>query len=342
MHLRKVCPLFPPTNWWFLMSKCLQEAWVNMLFPEKIQAPWVLEVLGKPSRCQQEISIQNIPWSGETSSTVDFDEFKMVTFVISHVVLVVFLPTWSCNSMGRNAGVISLRCCSTCWTHPRKGMIKQTYFSCVLRSRVQSRRLRRTRNFWVILLEVWHVPTHIYIIQSRATQFFARDVLFPNLFPLFLVQRFLVMNHLKIHAISFLKWVCPAGSFFLLGRKLRFGYRICVSPQDCQCGGGVSKSIQRFTSSDDYGFDDVCLSLCRYGFKKKKRPKRGKGKRLSKTHPVTSRVKVIVPPFLGVNPNYKAIYGVYRGPPGGETEDVKKKYFHVRCRQSCRSNGLSF
>ena len=71
----------------------------------------------------------------------------------------------------------------------------------------------------------------------------------------------------------------------------------------------------------------VLVSMSLWLQKKKKRPKRGKGKRLSKTHPVTSRVKVIVPPFLGVNPNYKAIYGVYRGPPGGETEDVKKNTF---------------
>ena len=33
---------------------------------------------------------------------------------------------------------------------------------------------------------------------------------------------------------------------------------------------------------------------------------------------------------------------VYRGPPCGEGEDVKKRCFHVRCRQSCRSNGLIF
>lgn len=202
-----------------------------------------------------------------------------------HVMLVVFLPTGSCNSMGRNAGGISLRCCSTCWTHPRKGMIKQTYFSCILRSRVQSRRLRQTRNFWVILLEVWHVPTHIYIYiyTEPSHTIFSREFFSFPLLPPFSGPKISSMNQTKIHAISFLKWVCPAGSFFLLG-PLRFGYRISISPQDCQCGGGVSKSIQRFTSSNDYGLDDVCLSLCGYGLKQKnRRPKRGKGKRPTKT-----------------------------------------------------------
>ena len=245
MHLRKVCPLFPPTNWWFLMSKCLQEAWVNMLFPEKIQAPWVLEVLGKPSRCQQEISIQNIPWSGETSSTVDFDEFKMVTFVISHVVLVVFLPTWSCNSMGRNAGVISLRCCSTCWTHPRKGMIKQTYFSCILRSRVQSRRLRRTRNFWVILLEVWHVPTHIYIYIIYNTEpshtIFRERFFVSQPLPPFFGPKISSNEPLKNPCHKLLKMSLPGRVLFFVGSKaslrisdLRFTSGLPMRRRRCQ------------------------------------------------------------------------------------------------------------
>ena len=64
-----------------------------------------MEVLEKPSRCQQEISIQNIPWSGETSSRLWMSS-KWSHLWFLHVVLVVFLPTWFCNSMGRNAGGI--------------------------------------------------------------------------------------------------------------------------------------------------------------------------------------------------------------------------------------------
>lgn len=192
----------------------------------------------------------------------------MVTFVISHVVLVVFLPTWFCNSMGRNAGGISLRCCSTCWTHPQKGWSQTDRLFIYLE--IEGTISSSSSNSQLLgdfIRGFYHVPMHI---QSRARQFFPRFFFVSQpLPPIFLVQRFLVMNQFKnpCHKLLKISW------------KLRFGYRICISPQDCQCGGGVSKSIQRFTSSDDYGLDDVCLSLCRYGLTQKKTAQKGKGKR---------------------------------------------------------------
>lgn len=228
--MRKVCPLFPPTNWWFLWSTCFQKPRVNMScwsysFQQDPAIQWA-ETLGASvwGAVQHVEHIHEKEWSNRPTFHVYWDQgYSLVVFVK--------LATFG-------------------WFYWRFDMSQRIY---------------------------------IYIYTEPSHTIFSREFFSFPLLPPFSGPKISSMNQTKIHAISFLKWVCPAGSFFLLG-PLRFGYRISISPQDCQCGGGVSKSIQRFTSSNDYGLDDVCLSLCGYGLKQKnRRPKRGKGKRPTKT-----------------------------------------------------------
>ena len=145
--------------------------------------------------------------------------------------------------------------------------------------------------------------------------------LFPHLFPLFLVQRFLFMNHLQIHAISFLKWLLPGRVLFLVGSKsfasdigYAFHLRIANAAEECQ---DPSRDLPRAMIMALM----TCACLYVAMAWNKKKAQKGKGKR-PKNHPVTSRVKVIVPPFWGGemqknqwNKFRRPFWRVYRGPP---------------------------
>lgn len=125
---------------------------------------------------------------------------------------------------------------------------------------------------------------YIYIYTEPSHTIFSREFFsFPPL-PPFSGPKISSMNQTKIHAISFLKWVCPAGSFFFVGSKASL--RI----SDIHFTSGLPMRRRSVKIHPEIYLERwlwpwwrVLVSMSLWLLKQKKTAQKGKGKRSTKT-----------------------------------------------------------